>query len=315
MENIQNKVSIVIPTRNRSSYLQRAVDAAFSQEYENLEVIVSNNASNDDSKVVLKKIKKQYPNLIVVNHDDLLPLNKHWDLVIKGYVSGEFIMIIPDDDILVSKNYIKQSIELFDKYISIGLVFANYNVVNSSYKITSKINAQFDEYVSKEFLYKNYNKSLYGISGIGISHLTTVFKKSAYLEVQGFDLECMSPDTHLWLKVLLKYDAGFVKEQVADYLVHDSNLSNTPNLDYKFSDIAIINNVEQYAIQNELLTEIAKETLVRMNLVFYRNFHHAYITNLRNNNMRYINYWKKIKFTYLVRFVFNKILGKDYPNV
>jgi glycosyltransferase involved in cell wall biosynthesis len=315
LENIQGKVSIVIPTRNRSSYLQRAVDAAFSQEYENLEVIVSNNASNDDSEVVLEKIQKQYPDLIVVNHDDLLPLNKHWDSVIKEYVSGEFIMIIPDDDILVNNNYIKQSIELFDKYISIGLVFANYNVVNSSYKVTSKVNAQFDEYVSKEFLYGNYNKKLYGISGIGVSHLTTVFKKSAYLEVQGFDLECMSPDTHLWLKVLLKYDAGFVNEQVADYLVHDSNLSNTPNLDYKFSDIAIINNVKQYAIKNELLTEIVKETLVRMNLVFYRNFHHAYITNLKNSNMRYINYWKKIKFTYLVRFVFNKMLGKDYPNV
>lgn len=314
MESIKGRVSIIIPTRNRCSYLRRAVDAAFAQDYKDVEVILSNNASTDDSESVLKDLQKNNPDLIVVNHSELLPLNKHWDLVIRSHATGEFLMVIPDDDILVQRDYISSSIALFEKYSSIGLVFANYNIVNNSYEKISSINAKFEQYIPKEFLFENYNKRLFGISGIGISHLTTVFKKSYYLDVNGFDLECMSPDTYLWLKLLLKYDAGFVSQNVADYLIHESNLSSTSNLDYKFSDTSIVPSVKKYAIDNDLMSETVSNALIRMEKIFHRNFHYAYVNNIFNWDFKYVSYWKKIELNYFVQFIISKAVGKDYPN-
>jgi len=44
------KVSIIIPTFNRENYLHQAVESALSQDYPNVEVIVSDNASTDNTE-------------------------------------------------------------------------------------------------------------------------------------------------------------------------------------------------------------------------------------------------------------------------
>ena len=59
------KVSIGIPTYNRSSYLKTAIDSALCQTYNNLEIIVSNNGSNDDTIEVLSNYTDE--RLTVVN--------------------------------------------------------------------------------------------------------------------------------------------------------------------------------------------------------------------------------------------------------
>jgi glycosyltransferase involved in cell wall biosynthesis len=42
------KVSIVIPVYNGSNYIEKAIDSALNQTYENIEIIVVNDGSNDD---------------------------------------------------------------------------------------------------------------------------------------------------------------------------------------------------------------------------------------------------------------------------
>jgi glycosyltransferase involved in cell wall biosynthesis len=178
-----DKVSIIIPTRNRSSYLERALEHAFAQDYPNFEVIVSNNASTDDTAHVLESLKTKYPNLISVHHPELLPLSTHWDKVIRDVSTGNIILLIPDDDVIIDKCYLSKAVRLFEKYPSIGLVFANFCSINPQFQRITNYEAKFDEFIPKEFLFNNYNKELFGITGIGVPHLTALFSRKAYLDV------------------------------------------------------------------------------------------------------------------------------------
>ena len=303
------KVSIIIPTRNRSTYLERAVSHAFAQNYANFEVVVSNNSSTDDTAKILKGLKIKYPQLIIVQHDELLSLNTHWDKVIKEVSNGEIILLIPDDDVIVDVNYISNAVSLFSKYPTVGLVFANYYYVNKEYSRIKNIEAEFEEFIPKEFLFENYNKELFGIQGVGVSHLTTLFLRKAYQETYGFDLNCMSPDTYLWLKILLSYDAAFIKEKVAEYLIHDGNLSTTATIKQRYSETLIAPKIEQFA-RNLMKNEpFIKNTISRMDEIFYRRFQYIFLLNLINLKLE-IKYIKYIRPIPLLKMIANGVYNR-----
>ena len=58
------KVSVVIPSYNSSSYIMRAVESALNQTYDNLEVIVADDASTDDTCTLVHKIEDPRVKLI-----------------------------------------------------------------------------------------------------------------------------------------------------------------------------------------------------------------------------------------------------------
>lgn len=279
------KVSIIIPTRNRSEMLNRSIEQAYRQAYDDFEVIVSNNASSDCTSIVLTKLKLSFPRLKVIEHEELLSLSDHWDKVIVNSSSGELILVIPDDDVLTDSDYISKVVRLFKKYPTIGLVFANYQIVNRQFEVISKIQAKFNEFIPKEYLFAIYNKTLFAIKGIGVPHLTAVFLKKAYHEVGGFDLDCMCPDTYLWLKILLKFDAGFISDNVADYLIHDSNLSNTRNLNYRFLDTQITKSVLNFSKKINVYTDSMDDTFDRISLVFQYRLYSSIYMNIKNGKM------------------------------
>ena len=65
-------VSIIIPVYNGSDYMQEAIDSALNQTYENCEIIVINDGSNDDGKT--ERIALAYG-------DSILCEEKRWSLV------------------------------------------------------------------------------------------------------------------------------------------------------------------------------------------------------------------------------------------
>jgi glycosyltransferase involved in cell wall biosynthesis len=274
-------ISIIIPTYNRSQWLRRSVKQAFIHDYPNYEVIVSNNASTDNTSEVLFNLQQEYPKLKVVNHESLLPLNIHWDTVIKKYSKGSYLMVIPDDDIIIESTYLSKAINLFNTYESLGLVFGNYRTINNEGNELSEIRANFDTFTRKDFMYENYNKTLFGIKGIGIPHLTAIFCKEAYLNVGGFDILSLCPDTYLWLKILLFKDVGFVNECVAEYMIHPDNLSKTANLKQFYSDTKIVNSIIPLAKESNIPKIIIKNTLRRMESKFLKAYLASVIRNVK----------------------------------
>ena len=70
------QISVVIPTYNRSRYLDKCLDSLFKQNYptQNYEVIVIDDNSNDDTQEVLEKYTQKYHNLqIVINKENKGP--------------------------------------------------------------------------------------------------------------------------------------------------------------------------------------------------------------------------------------------------
>jgi hypothetical protein len=92
-----SKVTVGIPTLNRSSLLTRAVQSALAQSYGNIEVLVSDDVSTDDTLSKLRKIAD--PRLVVHAQEQRLGLVGNFDFCLRR-ASGEFFLLLGDDDVL-----------------------------------------------------------------------------------------------------------------------------------------------------------------------------------------------------------------------
>jgi len=119
---MQYLVSILIPTYNRANLLKRAIESALKQSYDNIEIIVSDNCSTDDTKEVVSKFMDNRIRYFR-NERNLGPI-LNWRLslkIAKGYLS----VILSDDDYFLDEQYIENVVKLFNRYHSVNLVITD----------------------------------------------------------------------------------------------------------------------------------------------------------------------------------------------
>jgi len=124
-------VSIVIPTYNRPEYLKKAVEAALNQTYPSVEIIISQNPRAEG----LESATKQWAEQMAATHPQIKYYFNQTNLGIAGNynasvdrISGEFAMIIGDDDVLLP-NCIEDLVKYADK--DTDLVFGNRYFIDS----------------------------------------------------------------------------------------------------------------------------------------------------------------------------------------
>lgn len=92
-----DKVSIYIPTHNRVNMLVRAVSSALNQTYPNIEVVVSDDGSSDDTELVITNWMKVEPRLKYVKSSKARGANYARNKAIDS-AAGKFVTGLDDDD-------------------------------------------------------------------------------------------------------------------------------------------------------------------------------------------------------------------------
>jgi glycosyltransferase involved in cell wall biosynthesis len=89
------KLTVIIPTRERADTLFHTLRTVIEQDYENLEIIVSDNASIDNTEAIVRSFSD--PRLYYINTGQRLGMSENWEFAL-GYVTGDFVMYLGDDD-------------------------------------------------------------------------------------------------------------------------------------------------------------------------------------------------------------------------
>lgn len=122
-EDFQPRVSVIVPNYNHEPYLRERLESIYQQTYKNFEVILLDDCSTDNSRVVLEEYKKNYPNntRTLFNKENAGIVFKQWKKGIQA-ATGELIWIAESDD-YCEKNFLEVMVEKF-KYESVNLAFA-----------------------------------------------------------------------------------------------------------------------------------------------------------------------------------------------
>jgi len=105
-------VSIYLPTHNRRQLLERAVDSVLAQTYRNIELIVVNDGSTDDTSLFLKRISQSDRRLIAIDNPRSLGPSQSRNTAVKA-AKGFFVSGLDDDDAF-TPDRISQFVEYWD---------------------------------------------------------------------------------------------------------------------------------------------------------------------------------------------------------
>lgn len=145
------KVSLIIPIYNAEKYLQDSLTTILRQDYENVEIIVVNDASTDATENILNDFEKKFRekgfSYIIVNRERngglCAAINS--GLLI---ASGEYLCF-PDADDELSPNYISSMVFVLEKNKYMGWVRCNYTIV------LEEENREYDVILPKQSVYQN----------------------------------------------------------------------------------------------------------------------------------------------------------------
>lgn len=127
-------VSVIVPNYNHASYLKERLDSIYQQTYQNIEVILLDDFSSNNSVEILKQYAKKYPHKtrLVVNEQNSGRVFRQWN---KGLAlaKGELIWIAESDD-YCDTNFLEEVVSAFT-HQSVMLSFAHSVFMQNGKKI------------------------------------------------------------------------------------------------------------------------------------------------------------------------------------
>jgi len=211
----QPKVSIIIPTYNREKYLKECLDSIINQNYTNLEIIVTDDNSTDNTENIVKEYIKKHPFIRYVK-------NKKYPKGPNGNknngldnATGEVIGIFDDDDIL-APNAINILMEkILDGY---DMVLGNCEIILNDKKTGQISGKGITE--SREVYYHEY------LCGKISGEFWSLFKKSL-LNHKRFDVDLYGGEGTLWKGLWKNSKIYYINRVVRFYRKHQNSIINS----------------------------------------------------------------------------------------
>jgi len=220
-------VSIMIPTYNRPSYFELALRSVLDQTYKNIEIIICDDSTNDETFKVTQSYLQKNLNIRYYKNEQNLGQFKN-DLKCMELAKGEYVNFLMDDD-LFSHNKIERMMHYFlgDKGDEISLVTSHRQLIDAEGNLLADINITtrlFDNDTINDGI--EFGDLVISRNANVIGEPSTVLFRKKDLQVPfgtfaGREYGC-NVDTATWANLLAKGKIVYISETLSYFRLHDS---------------------------------------------------------------------------------------------
>jgi glycosyltransferase involved in cell wall biosynthesis len=297
-------ITIMIPTYNQENYILDAINSALSQTYENLEVVVCDDCSTDNTWEKVKSIKNK--RLKIYRNDRNIGRVGNYRKLLYELSNGEFVINLDGDDYFTDYEYISKAVKMIQKY-KLDLVFSNQKILypNGKEKTTCM---KLPSIIDGNWLFLNYGKN-----GIHIPHMTALYKRKKALELNFYSKDIISSDWESLLKFIINKQVGFITEASGVWRQLEGSESKSKDVSKYLINIEELLSIKEFAQQFFNENEMKEwEKRIIMNLLrdipyYVIGCNIKEVLNFAYNNLSFINF---IKFIFNYRVLGKFILGK-----
>lgn len=211
-------VTILVTSYGHEAFIEECILSIVNQTYKNIQLIVIDDGSLDNSPVIIQKLADQY------NFEFIKQKNSGLATALNNGIAlakGKYFVSVGSDDAELPDRIEKQVV-LMESRSDIAICAANYVEFDETGKVVKKPKCpeardlNFDDI----FLHRK----------AGIKAPTAMIRTEVLREVGGYDPSILLEDIYMWLKITAAgYKAHVMKDVVAYYRKHSGNASKNMN--------------------------------------------------------------------------------------
>lgn len=227
-------ISVIVPAYNSERNISEAISSILKQTYQDFEIIIIDDGSTDNTKPKVFDYIDKNPGKIRYFYQQ----NKG-----PGYARnrgieearGEYIAFLDADDTLIEES-LSERADFLDENPNVSAVFADYylRISDKDHKL-QLAQTQFLDFFKDTIKYRSGKRIIFGerfyfkyleFSPLPVWTGTVMMRKEIIKEIGHFKTDIsVGEDTEYWLRIIKRYNIGYISEPLAYYNHHKSRLT------------------------------------------------------------------------------------------
>jgi len=208
---------------NNSRYVIESLESIKKQTYPNIELVIVDDASRDDSPGLIEEWLKTYEKPYrYIRHETNGGLCKTCNDLIKN-ANGKYISLIGTDDLYVPEKIAKQ-VAVLESDPSAGMVYTDTYLIDENGRL--KLGTLMSTLLKCPFEYAPSGDILNELQQMNFVHaLSMLIRKSVYEEIGGYDEDLPFEDYDMNLRIAKRYKVLFMEDILCLYRIHSQSFS------------------------------------------------------------------------------------------
>lgn len=216
MKSENSLVSVVIPCYNHEQFIQDSIQSVINQTYENIELIIIDDGSKDDSVLKIREMIESCEERFVrfeFRNRANIGLSATLNEALEWCQGKYFSPLASDDQMLNSKTAIQVS--FLEKNIKIPALSAGVKLVDEDNKKIRKCEDENKFYTFKEIIMHEHY----------LPAPTQMIRTDILRKVGGYNSDLLIEDWYMWLKLSINGEIYYMSNILCLYRIHSSNTS------------------------------------------------------------------------------------------
>ena len=213
------KVSVCIPTFNKSRFLRESIQSVLSQSFADFELAVIDDASTDDTPAVVASFQDQ--RIRHIRHERNIGLQANFNECLRTG-QCEFIVIFHDDDVMLG-DLLGREFEVLKSAGDVVLVHCGAQLVDENGTVYSVPTQKWPSLTRGLDFVRRY----WGSRECGVTMPSVMLRRSVALRLGGFNEELKySLDADLWQRMAFEGKVAFVDEILLSNRIHSGQTTS-----------------------------------------------------------------------------------------
>ena len=255
-----------MPTFNHDSFIAEAIESFLAQQCNfNIELLIGNDASTDNTLEIAKNYAVKYPEKIkLIDHKQNLGLLRNYKSLI-NISQGEYLAVLESDDYWIDNLKLQKQVDFLDSHPSCGITFTRWVRLRDG-----KLSIQPDESAK----HKRFRKALYESFLLWhnkIRATTVCFRRTLFDQYCNIDdyisLDFQTIDYPVFLSIIKHSDIYYFPIPTSVYRILETSISHNRNWEKALKYQIGIEQMRSY-----IISLYGKGNLSEFQIIFRENY-------------------------------------------